>query len=47
MAQHELQQQLWEKYTNELAEEVGLTRAQLDSISVEGLRKQWPIPARQ
>lgn len=47
MAQHELQQQLWEKYTNELAEQVGLTRAQLDSISVEGLTKQWPIPARQ
>ena len=46
-AQHKLQQQLWEKYTNELAEQVGLTRAQLDSISVEGLTKQWPIPARQ
>ena len=46
-AQHGLQQQLWEEYTNELAEEVGLTRAQLDSISIEGFRKQWPVPARQ
>ena len=35
---------LEEKYKNEIAKRYGLTRKQLEKISMEGINKKWPIP---
>lgn len=35
---------LSEKYKSEVAKRYGITKAVLDEISVEGLKKNWPIP---
>ena len=38
-----LEKSLWETYKNELAQRNGLTRAQLDSLSQEGIEKDWSL----
>ena len=42
--QAELENRLKEKYEDELAKEYGLTREQLEKISLEGIEKDWPFP---
>ena len=43
--QSERADQLAEQYKQELADELGITRDQLDEIAVEGLTQNWPMPA--
>ena len=38
--------QLGEQYKQDLADELGITRDQLDEIGTEGLLQNWPMPAR-
>ena len=42
--QGDLASELEEQYKGELASELGLTRDQLDEISLEGLQNNWPFP---
>ena len=42
--QFERADQLTEQYKQDLADELGITREQLDEISVEGLQQNWPMP---
>ena len=41
----ELVDQLQERYRQELADELGITRDQLRGIGNEGARQNWPMPA--
>jgi len=40
----ELEDNLNEKYKNELAQKYGLTREELDAIALEGVSNLWPMP---
>jgi hypothetical protein len=42
--QAELESRLKDKYEDELAKKYGLTREQLEKISIEGIEKDWPFP---
>ncbi|NQS90560.1 hypothetical protein HQ584_12320 [Patescibacteria group bacterium] len=42
--QAELESRLKDKHEDELAKKYGLTREQLEKISIEGLEKDWPFP---
>lgn len=44
--QAEMENRLIDEYKDKLAEEHGLTREQLDEISVEGVEKDWPFPSK-
>ena len=43
--QFERADQLGEQYKQDLADELDITRDQLDEIGVEGLQQNWPMPA--
>ena len=43
--QFERADQLAEQYKQDLADELGITRDQLDEIALEGLQQNWPMPA--
>lgn len=40
----ELMEELQDKYKDKLAKSYGLTYEQQDSIAIEGLEKEWPLP---
>ena len=42
--QAELENRLKDEYEDKLAEKYGLTREQLERISIEGIEKDWPFP---
>ena len=42
--QAEVEDRLKNKYENELAKKYGLTHKQLESINIEGLENNWPLP---
>lgn len=42
--QFDLAEELFEKYLGELGAKHGLTREQIDAISLEGMEKDWPRP---
>lgn len=42
--QGELEDLLKDKYESELAKKYGLTHKQLESINIEGLENNWPLP---
>jgi len=42
--QAELESRLKDKYKDKLAKKYGLTREQLEKISIEGIEKDWPFP---
>ncbi|HET6441879.1 MAG TPA: hypothetical protein VFH53_05830 [Phycisphaerae bacterium] len=45
--QAETNQRLVEEYKAELAKQYGLTKEQLQEISVEGIEENWPMPSRK
>ena len=45
--QTELEDLLKNKYENELAKKYGLTHKQLESINIEGLENNWPLPGEK
>ena len=43
--QFTLASELQDRYKNELANKLGISRDQLDEIGLEGIQKNWPFPA--
>ena len=46
-AQYEESKRLTEKYESQVLDEFAITRAELDTIGIEALKEDWPLPRRQ
>jgi len=46
-AQYEESKKLTEQYESQVLEEFVITRAELDTIRIEALKEDWPLPRRQ